>query len=66
MFVFDGHVVLDILLIRSYYHVRGASQKVKFRVIAGSPARRRIGMAAHSQANFGGTVLQGRGAPDAN
>ena len=35
MFVSDGHVVLDIILIRSNYDGRGASQKVSFRVTRG-------------------------------
>ena len=37
MFVSDGHVVLDILLVRSNYDGRGASQKVSFRVNAATP-----------------------------
>ena len=37
MFVSDGHVILDILLIRSNYDGREASQKVRFRVNAATP-----------------------------
>ena len=47
MFVSDGHVVLDILLIQSYYDVRGASEKVNFWVIAGSSAQAAAGSWNH-------------------